>query len=127
MLHELLAAYLDGVERTIRRCRPVYVEHYVEEVLTPERINLRLRLRFEQGHMLEISEAVVIEDNRLVSLDYRYHCQDASNRLLFRYDCTPHFPELENVPHHKHVPGGVLPSPKPDTEEAIREAGEIEP
>ena len=40
MLHELLAAYLERVERTIRKCRQVYAEHYVEEVLTPERINL---------------------------------------------------------------------------------------
>ncbi len=126
MLHELLAAYLARVERTIQECRQVYVEHYVEEVLTPERINLRLRLRFEQGHMLEISEAVVIEDDRPVSLDYRYHCQDALNRLVFRYDCTPHFPELENFPHHKHLPSQVIPSRKPDIEEAIGEAGQIE-
>ena len=126
MLHELLAAYLERVERTIQKRRYVYVEHYVEEVLTPERINLRLRLRFEQGHMLEISEAVVIEDDRLVSLDYRYHCQDAANRLVFRYDCTPHFPDLENFPHHKHVPDRVMSSPKPDIEEAIGEAEQIE-
>ena len=84
MLHELLASYLDKVERAVRQCRPAYVEHYVEEVLTPRRVNLRIRIRFASALLLEISEAVVIEDDRLVPLDYRYHCQDGSNRLVFR-------------------------------------------
>ena len=40
MLHEVLAAYLKKVERAIIRCRSAYVERYVEEVITPERVNL---------------------------------------------------------------------------------------
>ena len=76
MLHEVLAAYLEKVEQAILQCRNVYVERYVEEILTSERMNLRVRLRFERGHLLEINEAVVVEDNYLVPLDYRYHCQD---------------------------------------------------
>ena len=38
MLHEVLAAYLEKVERAIIRCRSAYVERYVEEVITPESI-----------------------------------------------------------------------------------------
>ena len=41
MLHETLAAYLARVERAILRCRSSYVERYVEEVIAPERVNLR--------------------------------------------------------------------------------------
>ena len=85
MLHEVLVAYLEKVEQAILQCRNVYVERYVEEVLTPERINLRVRLRFEQGHLLEINEAVVVENNSLVPLDYRYHCQDENNAR----ECLP--------------------------------------
>ena len=66
MLHELLAAYLERVERSVRECSAAYVEHYVEEILTPERANLRIRIRFERGYLLEISEAVVVDDERLV-------------------------------------------------------------
>ena len=124
MLHELLAAYLERVERAIRGCSQAYVEQYVEEILTPERANLRIRLRFRWGHLLEINEAVVVEDGRLVPLDYRYHCQDESSRLVFRYDCTPHFPGVAGFPHHKHVPDAVLPSDKPDIEDVVREAEE---
>ncbi len=122
-MHELLVTYLERVERTIRECSHAYVEQYVEEILTPERTNLRIRLRFEWGHLLEINEAVVVEDGRLVPLDYRYHCQDESSRLVFRYDCTPHFPGVAGFLHHKHVPDAVLSSNKPDIEDVVREAG----
>ncbi len=124
MLHEILSDYLEKVTQAILQCSDAYVERYVEEILTPERVNLRIRLRFDQGHLLEINEAVVVEDNSLVSLDYRYHCQDENNRLIFRYDSTPHFPDLSSFPHHKHLPDTVIPSDKPDIDEIIKEAEE---
>lgn len=106
----------------MRQCGQAYVEHYLEEVLTPRRVNVRIRIRFASALLLEISEAVVVEHDRLVSLDYRYHCQDGSNRLVFRYDCTPHHPGIAGFPHHKHVPAAVLPSTKPDIEHVVTEA-----
>ena len=125
MLHEILSDYLEKVTQAILQCGDAYVERYVEEILTPERVNLRIRLRFDQGHLLEINEAVVVEDNSLVSLDYRYHCQDENNRLIFRYDSTPHFPDLSSFPHHKHLPDTVIPSDKPDIESLVEEAKRV--
>ena len=127
MLHEVLVAYLEKLEQAILRCRNVYVEHYVEEILTSERMNLRVRLRFERGHLPEINEAVVVENNSLVPLDYRYYCQDENNRLIFRYDSTPHYPDLSSFPHHKHLPDAVVPSDKPDIESVIKEAERVRP
>ena len=124
MLHEILSDYLEKVTQAIIQCRDAYVERYVEEILTPERVNLRIRLRFDQGHLLEVNEAVVVEDNSLVSLDYRYHCQDENNRLIFRYDSTPHFPDLSSFPHHKHLPDTVISSDKPDIVQIVKEAEE---
>ncbi len=97
MLHDKLKNYLDAVEQAILQTRHGYVERYVEEILTSERINLRIRLRAENGHLLEIHEAVVVADGELVHLDYRYHCQDEQARLRFRYDSTPHFPNLPRL------------------------------
>ena len=127
MLHEVLASYLKTVEQTIHECRHAYVEHYVEEILTAERVNLRIRLRFENGHLLEINEAAVIEGDSLNPLDYRYHCQDSNNRLIFRYDSTPHFPGLPSFPHHKHLPDAVIPSNKPDISSVVEEAEKTQP
>ena len=91
MLHEVLKNYLDDVEQAILKCCYAHVERYVEEILTPERVNLRIRIRSANGNLLEIHEPVVIADGKLAHLDYRYHCQDEQNRLQFRYDSTPAF------------------------------------
>jgi hypothetical protein len=123
MLHDKLRNYLDAVDQAILQTSHVYVERYVEEILTSERINLRIRLRADNGHLLEIHEAVVIDEGELVHLDYRYHSQDEQARLLFRYDSTPHFPNLPSFPHHKHLSDGlVIATDKPNIEQVIREA-----
>jgi hypothetical protein len=121
MLHELLKDYLNAVEQAILSCDGIYVERYTEEILTPERVNLRLRLRFDKGYLLEIHEAVVIANQTLTHLDYRYHCQDEQNRLVFRYDSAPHFPDLASFPHHKHLPDAVIISERPDISYVLQE------
>ncbi|NKB17470.1 MAG: hypothetical protein HC770_04165, partial [Pseudanabaena sp. CRU_2_10] len=75
--------------------------------------------------ILEINEAIVISENGLSFLDYRYHFQDAQNRLIFRYDSTPHFPNLPNFPYHKHLPSDVIDADKPDIALVIMEVKEI--
>ncbi|MGF1516765.1 MAG: toxin TumE [Nodosilinea sp.] len=122
MRHSLLATYLAQVEQRILDCRAAYVEVYREEILTDKRANLRIRIRFNQGHLLEINEAIVISDGVLTFLDYRYHCQDGQNRLLFRYDSTPHFPGLPSFPHHKHLPDRVIACDQPSIGQIIQEA-----
>ena len=46
MLHEALADYLEKIEQAILQCANAYVERYIEEVVTSERVNLQIRLRF---------------------------------------------------------------------------------
>lgn len=52
MLPNILSDYLAQVEQAILQCSNVYVERYDEEILTPKRANLRIRLRFNQTHLL---------------------------------------------------------------------------
>jgi hypothetical protein len=120
--HSLLADYLQAVEVALGALREAYVEHYLEELLTEERANLRIRVRFDNGRLLEINEAIVVDGGHLKHLDYRYHCQDADNRLLFRYDSTPHFPDLPTFPHHKHLPESIFPADRPDVSRVLAEA-----
>lgn len=121
MLHRALADFLDSIEQEILRCNSIYVERYTEEILTSERANLRIRIRSENGTLLEINEAVIVSDNQLLTLDYRYHCQDRENHLIFRYDNTPHFPTLESFPHHKHLPELVIACQKPEVKVVLDE------
>jgi len=107
------------------QCENAYVEPYQEEILTSQRANLRIGLRFKHIHLLEINEAIVITDNYLEFLDYRYHFQDEKNNLVFRYDSTPHFPNISTFPHHKHLPNDVISCHKPEITQVLKEATEL--
>jgi hypothetical protein len=124
MPHDALLRYLQEIEAAIGSLRGCYVEIYEEEFLTPERVNLRIRVRFYNGCLLEINESVVHRE-RLEHLRYRYHFQGKNNELIFRYDNTPHFPGLPAFPHHKHHRTGVEPSDTPSVLMAIEEVAEI--
>ncbi|NCR75158.1 MAG: hypothetical protein GPI92_05995 [Microcystis aeruginosa K13-06] len=125
MLLKLLSDYLNQVEQAIVQCENAYVERYQEEILTSQRANLRIRLRFKQTHLLEINEAIVITDNYLEFLDYRYHLQDEKTNLVFRYDNTPHFPNLSTFTHHKHFPNDVISCQKHEITQVLKEATEL--
>lgn len=114
MLHRALSDFLGCIEQEILRCEGIYVERYTEEILTSERVNLRIRIRSSSGKLLEVNEAIIVANNQLLTLDYRYHCQDRENHLIFRYDNTPHFPALGSFPHHKHLPESVIACNKPE-------------
>jgi hypothetical protein len=121
MRHKLLLEYSLAVEQAVEAMQGAHVEHYAEEILTPERANLRIRIRFANGCLLEVNEAAIVEADQLVPLNYRYHCQNQQNRLLFRYDDTPHFPSLSSFPHHKHLPGGAIATEKPTIFDMLKE------
>ena len=125
MLLNILSDYLNQIEQAVILYSNIYVERYEEEILTPNRANLRIRLRFNQTHLLEINEAIFVENNKLQFLDYRYHFQDGNNQLVFRYDSTPHFPNLPNFPHHKHLPDDVIASNKPNITQVLQEVNSL--
>jgi hypothetical protein len=75
--------------------------------------------------MLELNEAILGEAGRLKRLGYRYHFQDKQNKLVFRYDNMPHFPGLENFPHHKHLPDKISGTEENSILKVIEEAGPL--
>lgn len=119
--HNLLEHYFAEIEVAVTQL-PAYAESYVEEILASERANLRIRLRFQSGCLLEINEAIFVENGVLKTLGYRYHLQRAGGELVFRYDNTPHFPDLPSFPHHKHLHNAVVASSKPDLLDVLQEA-----
>ena len=121
MLHDILTRYLDSVEAVVRKLKGAYVERYEEEILAFNRINLRIRVRFKTGHLFELNEAAIVKNDQFKRLNYRYHFQDSQNNLIFRYDNTPHFPDLENFPHHKHLTNDVVSSNEPSVTRVIEE------
>ena len=44
---------------------------------------------------------------RVERFTYVYHYQAADGSMVFRYDDTPHFPDLSSYLHHKHLSDGT--------------------
>jgi len=122
MLHDILSLYLDSIEAAVRNLKNAYIERYEEEILGFNRIKLRIRIRFKTGYLFELNEAAIVKADQFKRLNYRYHFQGSQNNLVFRYDNTPHFPDLETFPHHKHLSNNVISSEEPSAITAIEEA-----
>ena len=125
MSPKILQDYFDEIDQLLRNSTNIYVEDFKASFLTSERANLRLKVRFAFKYLLAVSEIIVVVDNQIEYIDYRYHFQDAQNNLIFRYDSTPHFPKLPSFPHHKHLPDQVIACKKPHIAEVLKEAIEF--
>ena len=125
MLVDSISKYLNDIETLVRKLYSAYVERYEEEVITSDRANLRIRIRFRTGHMLELNEAIIDEGRQVEHLAYRYHFQDDNANLIFRYDNTPHFQHIESFPHHKHLPNEVIAVSQPSVLDVITEAEKV--
>jgi hypothetical protein len=68
-----------------------------------------------------VSEAIHCDGGALFWLSYRYHYQEANGGIVFRYDNTPHHPEVSTHPEHKHEPNAVVSAERPDIEVIIEE------
>jgi len=113
--------YLRDIESAFNKLESCYIERYEEETLTPDRVNIRIRARFSNGYILEWNESVITEGENINHLGYRYHFQDKDNKIIFRYDNTPHFPQLDTFPNHKHLPGNVVTANRPAISEVLKE------
>jgi hypothetical protein len=122
MSPSVFSAYFDDIEQQLLRLPNLYAEQFNVTILTAKRANLKLRLRFKGRYLLAISEALQIVNDQITQIDYRYHFQDEDNQVIFRYDSTPHFPDLPTFPHHKHLPNTVISAYKPDITQVLQEA-----
>ena len=115
-----LAEYFAELFQLIQTLAGVRIERYEEQLLSATRGNLRLRLRFADQALLDISEAVVCITGTLQWLSYRYHYQEPSG-LVLRYDNAPHHSEVVTHPDHKHVGEAVLASSHPTVAQVLLE------
>ena len=122
MSRKILVAYFESIEQRLLALPNLYVEQFLGTIVSPERANLKLRIRLQTKYLLAVSEALLVVRRQITQVDYRYHFQDENNQLIFRYDSTPHFPDLASFPHHKHLPDEVIAVDKPKLTEILQEA-----
>jgi len=116
-----IAEYFEKVQSYVADLQRVEIEKYDEQILSEERGNLRIRIRFQNNSLLEISEAILIRKGRFIWLSYRYHYQNPDGSVIFRYDDTPHHPNVDTFPEHKHVGEKVVNAHRPGLKNVISE------
>lgn len=98
----------------------IIISELVIDARTPNLGMVKGALGFADGGRLLFTEYVDTR-YRLEKLTYSYHCQDASDRLLFRYDNAAHKPALLYA-CHKHLPSGeIIESSVPDLSSVLDE------
>lgn len=76
-------------------------------------------------YKLDFIEVVQISLKTRSKVKYKYHFMDKENNLIFRYDNTKHYPQLQNFPHHKHIGNNVEASKEPDMLNILNEIKDI--
>jgi len=81
--------------------------------------SINRRIVFNNGYLLEFTEVVDTEEPGKIK--YRYHYMDASQKLIFRYDNAPHYPQVKSFPHHKHTTRVIKASKEPSLQDILLE------
>lgn len=109
-----IAEYFESVKDRLLTDSVVVDFKFLKRVDRSNNGHLRVRVLFSDNSNMEFSE--FIEQNaegeiRLVT--YSYHWADENGNLIHRWDNAPHYPDLENFPHHIHISKTNITSGKP--------------
>jgi hypothetical protein len=113
-------AYIENLQATLSVARFV-AEPHVSVDDRGEIVFVRADIYFADGSLLHFRE-LWVGRGKWEKKTYVYHYQNAAGALIFRYDNTPHFPNLSTAPHHKHDgEQNVVAAKAPDLQQVLDE------
>ncbi len=99
-----LEQYIIAIKKKLSASPIINEIEIIDEKVLLNRGYLRVRLTLINTDFLEVAEAFTIENNQILTLDYRYQWMDSFKQVLKkRWDSVKHFPDLPNFPHHVHI------------------------
>ena len=117
-----LKRYLGRIQNILYSRKEISIELFrVKEIVPDQAGIIEGRLRFWDGSLLEFTEVLAEQGVVLIKTDYAYHYQDADDKLVFRYDNTPHHPEVSTHPHHKHTSTSIEATSPPHLNDVLHE------
>ena len=117
VIHAILTVFpsLSGAE--------LYEKFDLDRALHSRRI--RGKVSLSKGYSITVSEKYLYRNYKLVTL-YNYSFLNDRGEFILTYDNSPHYPDLVNFPHHKHLhPKDIHPplSFSGELIDALREIG----
>ncbi len=58
---------------------------------------------YDRGFQLHFMTVVGTSSAAPILRKYKFHLMADNGQGVFRYDDTPHYPDVRTFPHHKHV------------------------
>jgi hypothetical protein len=99
-----LEQYIIAVKARLANSPVIASIGIVDERTLLNRGYFRARLTLTNTDFLEVAESFTIQNDQLITLDYRYQWMDGAKQVLKkRWDSVKHFPDLSNFPHHVHI------------------------
>jgi len=81
----------------------------IRRLIGPTDGKIRLRIELVAGGLIELFEYVVAEQGEPLRVEkYSVHWQRADGVFRKRWDDAPHFPDLDNAPHHIHLADSMV-------------------
>ncbi len=103
--------HLDEIERALLLCPIVFEFTITRRWVQSDAGYIRLRAVLTSGDLFESAAYLELNEGRIVLQDYRHQWMMGDYQLRFRWDCTPHHPEISTHPHHCHVGSEGLVEP----------------
>jgi len=97
------AKYIESIISHLAALEFVVQTNLLREFSNTQKGHLRMRVAFTDGSFLEFYEYIESDEGDIRVVTYAYHWSTASGHLIQRWDNTPHYPKLENFPHHVHI------------------------
>jgi hypothetical protein len=114
------------IEKTIDSS-PIVLSSNIQKYFGPGEETVYLK-----GHLVIIDSSILqialfaTEFRETLFIDkYRLHYMNSAGQMLFRYDNSPHHPEIDSHPHHKHTPDKIIPSSMPSLKDILNEISAI--
>ncbi len=96
-----IATYLSEVELALVSSAAIAEYQIIRSWANSDDGYIRIRATLTNDDFLEAAEYFILEQERIVTVNYRYQWMDGTQRALRRrWDNIPDHPELRNFPHH---------------------------
>jgi hypothetical protein len=79
----------------------------------------------DDSRLVVVEELEEIVQRQVRRVSFVFHYQQANGSLIFRYDSSPHYPQISTFPSHKHTPYDVVAADPPDLTEVPNEINSV--
>lgn len=122
----MIQKFVSEIEKSIDSSS-IVLSSNIQKYFSPDEktVYLKSYITIIDSSILEIAIFAIESRGSLFIDKYRLHYMNDAGQMLFRYDNSPHHPEIDTYPHHKHTLDRIIPSTMPFIKDILNEISAI--